>query len=125
MSVWRQKAIACLPEFKRDIEQRETSIYEVFSYLLSAVVDSHKNNDVERLRLLYGYAEWCYRQKEKDLWNAAGVAFYEHLGDQIETRECMAQWVKYDIYKEVRGLLELQVDERILQEIDKNYRAAL
>jgi hypothetical protein len=121
MSVWRQKAIACLPEFKADLEQSDISIYEVFSYLLTSVRKSHQENDTERLKVLYSYAEWCFRQKQKDLWNAAGVAFYEHLGDHIETRRSMAKWVKQDIYKEIRELLKLRIDEKVLKEIDKSY----
>lgn len=116
--------MACLPESKKDIEHPDMSIYEVFSYMLTALVEAHKNNNIEQLRLIYDYAEWCHRQKEKDLWNAAGVAFYEHLGDRIETRESIAQWVKYDIYKEIRGLLKSRMSERSLQEIDRSYRAA-
>ena len=58
------------------------------------------------LQKIYGYAEWCFRQKAKDLWNAAGVAFYEHLGDTPETRDEMHNWVKPDIFEDVAGLLE-------------------
>jgi hypothetical protein len=36
MSVWRQKAIECLPEERKDFEDPESSIYLVFSELLLA-----------------------------------------------------------------------------------------
>ena len=36
MSKWRQKAIECLPECKREFEQPDTSIYMVFFELLPA-----------------------------------------------------------------------------------------
>jgi hypothetical protein len=124
MSVWKQKAIACLPEFKEDLEKPDSTIYDVFLDLLPAVVSAHKENNVARLALMYDFAEWCFRQKEKELWNAAGVGFYEHLGDHIETWEAMAQWVKYDIYKEIRALLKLRISEQKLQELDRNYSRA-
>lgn len=85
MSVWRQKAIAWLPEFKEDLEQSDSTIYDVFPDLLPTVVSTHKDNNVARLPLMYDFAEWCFRQEEKELWNAAGVGFYEHLGDYTET----------------------------------------
>ena len=59
--------------------------------------------------------------KKKDLWNAAGVSFYEHLGDSIETRQAMNQWVDADTYKEIRGLIELCVQKNVLKEIDELY----
>ena len=34
-----------------------------------------------RFGRIYEFAEWCFEQRTKDLWNAAGVAFYEHLFD--------------------------------------------
>jgi hypothetical protein len=122
MSVWRQKAIACLPESKEELEQPDSTIYDVFLDLLPAVVSAHKEKNMARLALLYDFAEWCYSQEKKELWNAAGVGFYEHLGDQKETRESIGQWVKYDIYKEIRELIKLRVNEQILKELDRNYR---
>src|ERR1700752_3685877 len=110
MSTWRQKAIDCLPELRKEFENPTTSIYDVFIELLPATIEAHKNNDINRLRKFYDFAEWCFRQKEKDLWNSAGVSFYEHLGDHEETKNAMPQWVKKDIYNNIRCLLELRVD---------------
>ena len=64
----------------------------------------------EKLKKFYDFAEWCFRQKEKELWNAAGVAFYEHLGDYDETFLAMPNWVKRDIYDDIRGLLDARLD---------------
>src|SRR5689334_15014008 len=99
MSTWRQKAISCLPEFRTDFENPKTSIYGVFIEMLPALIEAHKRQDTDRMQSIYDYAEWCFSQKEKDLWNAAGVSFYEHLGDQEETRNEMNKWVKYEIYR--------------------------
>ena len=121
MSKWRQKAIECCPELKKDFEQPDTSIYGVFSELLPATIDAHKENNIDRLQKIYGFAEWCFRQKEKDLWNAAGVSFYEHLGDDQVTRQANPKWVKRDIYKDIRSLLELRLDKVALSQLDKEY----
>ncbi len=121
MSVWRQKAINCLPESKKDFEQPTTSIYDVFFELLPAVVEAHKRKDIDRLKNIYDFAEWCFRQKDKDLWNSAGVAFYEHLGDYEETKQAIPQWIKYDIYKDIRGLLEARLDRNEIRKLDSYY----
>src|SRR5690348_14287837 len=106
MSTWRRKAIECLPECKSEFEHPETSIYDVYIEMLPAVIQAHKENNNDRLKKIYDYAEWCYRQKEKDLWNAAGVSFYEHLLDHKETLNDFHKWIKPEIYVEIRELLE-------------------
>jgi hypothetical protein len=122
MSVWRKKAIECLPESRKDFEDPSASIYLVFSELRSAAINFHKANNNERLQKIYDFAEWCFRQKDKDLWNAAGVSFYEHLGDYSETRHEMRRWVKPDIYSQIRGLLELHLSNEEMKQIDTSYK---
>ncbi|MGF6849846.1 glutaredoxin [Chitinophaga sp. W3I9] len=121
MSVWRKKAMECLPEFKKEFQKPDISIYDVFIELLPATVAAHRNNDIEQLKRSYDFAEWCFKQKTKDLWNAASVAFYEHLGDKEETSEKIQKWVKRDIYNQIRPLLELRLDEYKLRIIDTRY----
>lgn len=121
MSAWRKRAIECLPALKKDFEDPQTSIYGVFMELLQATVASHKSNNVAQLKKNYDFAEWCFRQKSEDLWNAAGVSFYEHLGDKTETLQSIHQWVKQDIYIEIRPLLKERVTDATLKAIDGLY----
>jgi len=64
-----------------------------------------------------------FYQKTKDLWNAAGVGVYEHLGDQKETLETMHKWVKPDIYNKVMPLWAFRFDNAKLKHIDHLYDA--
>jgi hypothetical protein len=123
MSKWRQKAIEILPKCKREFEHRDASIYTVFFELLPATHEAHKIKDKDSLKKYYDFAEWCFRQKEKDLRNAAGVAFYEHLGDDEITLKEFPQWVKHDIYSEVRELLEMMISKEKLEKADLYYAA--
>lgn len=122
MSTWRKKAIECLPELRQDFEDPDESIYLVFSALLSAAIDFHKENKTNRLQKIYAFAEWSLRQKDTDLWNAAGVSFYEHLADQAETLQDMPRWVKPDVYADIRGLLALRLSAQALKQIDTHYQ---
>lgn len=121
MSVWRRKAIECLPNLKREFERQETSIYSVFFEMLPALVEAHKGKDTLKIARIYDFAEWCFHQKEKDLWNAAGVAFYEHLGDYKETLKEFPQWIKPNLYAEIRGLLEFRLEDTEVQKLDNIY----
>lgn len=106
-----------MPEERFMLEQPGTTIYQAFFELLPATVEAHRNKDEEKLRRYYGFAAWCLNQKQKDLWNAAGVAFYEHLADQEETFREMPRWVSMDVFLEVRGLFEWRLGEDKLKEL--------
>ncbi len=105
MSVWRQKAIVAFPEFRKEFEDPDSSIYDVFMELLDLAVEAHRNNDREMLVKVYQYASWCARQKEKKLWNAAGVGFYENLIDDEMTLAGIPEWVPGDIFNDTKGLM--------------------
>lgn len=122
MSVWRRKAIECLPEKRVEFQDPGESIYMVFSTLLQAAVAAHKANDRDRLEKIYTFAEWCSQQIATDLWNAAGVSFYEHLGDYPETLTAMPQWVKRSRYYHIRGLLRERLTEDQMLTLDKFYK---
>ncbi|MCF6405300.1 hypothetical protein L3C95_20515 [Chitinophaga filiformis] len=122
MSMWRRKALECLPEERVELEDPRASIYTAFSALLSATVAAHKAGDRERLKKYYAFAEWCSQQNAEDLRNAAGVSFYEHLGDFPETLAAMPVWVKRSRYLQIRGLLQLRLTEEELLDLDKRYR---
>lgn len=123
MSVWRRKAIACMPNHRQEFEKKDTSIYEVFFTLLGETVHAHRNNDIAKLKEYYAFAEWCLNQRAKDLWNAAGVAFYEHLADKEETSQAMPIWVKRSIYMRIKELLVFQIGEDRVRQLDALYQA--
>jgi hypothetical protein len=111
MSTWRRKALELFPDLRNEIQHGEATIYTVFFVLRPRCHRAHLAQDVAELQKIYDYAEWCFRQKAKDLWNAAGVAFYEHLGDEAATRDEMHLWVKRDIFDDVAGLLEYMMKQ--------------
>ena len=82
VTVWRDKAFAAFPALQNDIYDADYSIYSLFFDLLPVLVTAHRERDVEAQDRIYDFAEWCFFQDSKELWNAAGVAFYEHLFDE-------------------------------------------
>jgi hypothetical protein len=57
---------------------------------------------------MFGFAEWCAAQTTKDLWNAAGVVFYEHLfdGENWEHRREVVKWLSPQVVADCTGLWE-------------------
>ena len=119
MSAWRKKAIEVAPELKSEFQDPNLSIYLVFSNFLTLLKEAHIANDHERIRKIYEYAEWCFTQKEQQLWSAAGVSFYEHLSDNEITLSQLSKWLKKNIYHEVRDLLKQRMNEKEIKVLDK------
>jgi len=121
MSSWRKRAIECAPELRKELEDPGLTVYGAFFELLPLLRQAHMDNDVERLKKIYAFAAWCFNQKNKELWNAAGVAFYEHLGDHQETLAAFTQWIPKSIFAEVRGLLENRIPAEELKRLITYY----
>jgi hypothetical protein len=73
--------LTLFPDLRPEVEKPDYTIYQAFFDLLPRVREAHLSGDEESLRRIYGFAEWCAEQPAQHLWNAAGVAFYEHLFD--------------------------------------------
>jgi hypothetical protein len=93
MSVWRRRALALFPQLRRDLNRRDYSVYSLYfdlKPLLRAALDAGDDGFV---RGAFGFAEWCARSPNKDLWNPAGVAFYEHLFDYPAYSDRVLPWL--------------------------------
>ena len=118
MEPWREKAVYLFPEFREDLRDPEYSIYTLFSDLINSTWKAHRRNDDQYLRWAYGFAEWCFNQEEKDLWNAAGVSFYEDLFLEIDIGEKIVPWLSPDVIPDLRNLFAAVYGEKNLKKID-------
>jgi hypothetical protein len=122
MSAWRRKALELFPDLRRDIEDPDASVMSIFFDLLPRCRAAHDRNDSDELKRIYGFADWCASQKEKELWNAAGVGFYEHLADSTQTLDAIPLWVKKQVFEDIAGLLEERVGKERVAELRRRYR---
>jgi hypothetical protein len=106
---WRRLALDLFPYLREDLEEDDSNIYTIFFEILSRCKEAHERGEEEELGRIYSYAEWCFNQEDKTLWNAAGVAFYEHLVDEAITRTAIPQRLKPDIFKGVSSLFEFRL----------------
>jgi hypothetical protein len=81
MASWRRKVIALFPDLRHEAQRPKFNVYSAFFELLPRTHGAHHAGDAETLRRIYGFAEWCFQQKAKEVWNPAGVCFYEHVFD--------------------------------------------
>jgi hypothetical protein len=121
MSVWREKAVECAPELKKEFEQEYLTLYTVFMELLPILLQAHIDNDLERLKKIYDFAEWCLKQEDEELWNPAGVSFYEHLADSDVTYLQFTNWIKKETYFDIRDLFNQRVEDEKMRKLDDYY----
>jgi hypothetical protein len=93
VAVWRRRALELFPQLRRELTGRGYSPYSLFADLRPLLLAAHDGGDNELLRRIYGFAEWCARQTAKELWNPAGVSFYEHLFDYPAYSERVIPWL--------------------------------
>ena len=120
--MWRQKAIQIAPELKNNFQDPELSLYIVFGELLDLLKQAHVDNDQKRIKDIYEYAEWCAKQNDKTLWNAAGVSFYEHLCENELIFSQLTRWLKKDMYINHRDLIINELDKEKVRVLDSFYR---
>lgn len=122
MSVWRHNAIECAPELKNEFQATDLTPYTVFMELIPIVIQAHLDHDNNKLSKIYAFAEWCHGQRDQKLWNAADVSFYEHLLDHEETSKQFTNWIKKDIYFDIRDLLmQNKPNEKQIGRLDEYY----
>ena len=114
---WRQLAQSLLPEVYG--EERPDSLYAFFSLLRHRGYAALRANEGDLTVRVHAFADWCARHREKYIWNAAGVGFYEHLFDGDATIEDIAPWLSQRTFADIRGLLEWRLGSEKAKEIDQ------
>lgn len=116
MSAWRRKAIETFPDLRNEFQAPDATIYTIFFELLARHQNATELAEDE-LERIYGFAEWCYRQRG-ELSNAAAVSFYEHCGEREHVREQFIRRVPIEIYRVVRPLFVGCIAERHVAALD-------
>ena len=108
MEQWREYAIRLFPDLRGLYSDDEETIWFVLSDQLNEVRKAHRAGDINRLERIYEFAEWCFlrRDIQPEIWQAAILAFYEHLVDRAETYHSIPQWVKPTIFRELLPVFE-------------------
>ncbi|MFN8515255.1 MAG: hypothetical protein U0841_22245 [Chloroflexia bacterium] len=117
MASWRRIAMVRFPHLRQELHDRHYTIYGLYFDLLPMARAAHDADDSETLRQIYTFAGWCFAQRNKDLWNAAAVAFYEHLFDRRDQWLDVLPWLSDKVIKDCWGLWELRLTQEELQRL--------
>jgi hypothetical protein len=121
VNAWRRRAIETFPEVRTEFEPPDVTLYDVFGHLIQWCREAHNSGDDAALSRIYGFAEWCPRQSAQELWNPAGVSFYEHLADSEATLASIPKWVARDVFENVAGLLATRIGSDAVTRIRGQY----
>lgn len=118
MSAWRRKLIALFPEKRQAIEKEYDSLYAFYLDFLPLTHEAHENKDDEFLKKIYGFSEWCSLQHAEDLWNPAGVSFYEHLfNTKRKTWQNILSWLSDRVIEQHKCLWELMLERNLYEDL--------
>jgi len=109
------------PDLREEISEPDSSVYEVFSLLLPRCKTAYDKGDTAELERIFAYASWCSSQRADELWNAAGVAFFEHLPDIPGLVGDLPRWVPKTVFEDVASLLQQRISARELTAIRSRY----
>jgi hypothetical protein len=100
MSTWRRRALILFPQLSVQLqgEIRDSAMF--FMELVDLAEEAHKTKDIELLRRILGFAEWSLHQ-DKELWNGAGIGFYESLFDLVDWEE-IVPWLSPFAAEQIR-----------------------
>jgi hypothetical protein len=121
---WQPLAEAILPAVFQTAS--EGGIYpsgtpmQFFFALLPAVQNAHRAGDQAFLLNAYAFAHWCMTQPEKELWNPAGVGFYEHIFDELPA-DAVAPWIAPRVFSDIESLLALRLGEKKAAAVRASY----
>ena len=121
MSNWRRRALALFPDLRDEIQDGCANIYTVFFALLPRCREAHRDGDEAELEKIYSYAAWCSRHKARNLWNAAGVCFWEHLPDDAQTKAQMDKRIPPDVFASVVQLLQARMEAEEFAQLKKQF----
>lgn len=119
MAAWRRRALEAFPALRRELNRRDYSLYTLFGDLRGLLWEAHDTADDDMLRQIYGFAEWCLTRREKELWNPAGVSFYEHIFDRRRSWVTVIPRLSPEVVYQVQGLWEWRLPPAELQEVHK------
>lgn len=122
MSVWRRKALESFPELTRELTADDVdSTYAMWrEVFLPLTKDAYQRDDADLLARIFDYAAWSARRPAKEVWNAVGVSFYEHLFNVARTPgriDCVVRLTPRDVMDNVSVLWEGQLSEGELRRL--------
>jgi hypothetical protein len=109
------------PDLRSEISEPDNSVYELFSILLPRCGTAYRDGDTVELERIFAFASWCSSQSAKELWNAAGVAFFEHLPDIPGLVSDLPKFIPKPVFEDIASLLEDRVSARDLSAIRSSY----
>ena len=101
---WKLKAISLFPELRIEIKKANNFYRFIMEDYLLYLDDAVKTNDKKLIQKIFVFIKWCYRSKDKRLWNPAAVCFYEALTVDTERQQLIAHYLEKTIFAEIVGL---------------------
>jgi hypothetical protein len=125
MSTWNKEAVARLPELEYMIGHLNFDSPMMLWIELRMKFDQlceQRPQDLDLLRRIWGYADWCLTHPSADVRTAVVAAFCEHLLDARATRETLPEIMTKCDFIELRPLLLPHSSEGVFEAVWQSFR---
>jgi hypothetical protein len=123
VETWETKARALFPHLGVWQPDDYLSIYTLFTELLVDLRVAHRSSNTDQLEKIYHFAAWCFDQ-DYEVFNASGVAFYEHLVDDPLTYQAIPRWIEPRIFRVMSQLFEWRLGLDEYKRLEQEYKQA-
>jgi hypothetical protein len=118
MEEWYKKAIEAFPDLIDHFAMDGDTTYGVFSALCYTMEnDWLPSNNRQEIQKAFDYAHWAADQEEDDLWNAAGVGFFEHVFEKMDYFGIVVSYLTKDDVRAYMDLWEMFCEKGRFEEL--------
>lgn len=122
MSMWRRRAIAMLPEWRREIADAQDPM-DLWLHLWDQARDtqSKEGGACDVIRRLFLYADECRGARDPNVRTAVVVAFYEHILTEEWLVPHLPNYLSRSVFIEMQDFLPYHVDQSRFENIRREF----
>jgi hypothetical protein len=124
---WRAKAVEFFPDL-RDLIEEETSPLSLWIELYEVLVRAYDRDpiDEDRIRKIYDYASWCFKQpetgnKDTDPSNGVSVSFIEDIPLNQRISEDLHRWMSAETFNDCEPLFRYMLNDEEFQDFSASF----
>jgi hypothetical protein len=123
MSVWKKEALARLPEYSDIITRYDLKATAVWAELRPICEAAHVRGDLDLLRRIYDYAQWCWQSPAPHLRRAVEFAFYQHAPIIPTMRRDMPRLFTRSEFDQLREPFSRLLSSEDMKQLEREFEA--
>ena len=121
MEIWRDLALRQMPSLKPILLKAENPM-SLWIELEFCLDDAYEEQNRLLIQQIYNYAHWSYFEaQDKELVQAVGCAFYEHLPLNPIVKEDLPSWLTREEFETLASVLHYHQSDEEFEELRDHF----